>query len=373
MNRLRFALFPIVLLVLQLFQDGQAQSILKPGFEAEEYAALLGLTPRTPSQEVTDQFRVPFPSNCTHKYRSPSGPLDNLWDLYIRNDDVAIIEIRGTTAKTKSWLENFYAGMVPAEGSIQIAENETFNYKLADDPRAAVHVGWLTGLASIAPDIIEKINEYHKKGFTEFILMGHSQGGAIAYLLDSYIHYDPQNLIPDGLLIKTYNSAAPKPGNLYYAYDYDYINRGGWALHVVNTIDWVPQTPISVQVLDDFTEVNPFADMETFTSSMGWLEKVVVKSIFRKMDRSLRKSQKKLLKYLGFKLFNFIEPYMDGMVEPEYLESMNYTPAGTPVVLRPTSEYYQEFLPTSKDNIFKNHLGRAYYYLLRENYHIKPK
>ena len=51
-----------------------------------------------------------------------------------------------------------------------------------------------------------------------------------------------------------------------------------------------------------------------------------VKSIFRKMDRSLRKAQKKLLKYLGFKLFNFIEPYMDGMIEPEYVENYELYP-----------------------------------------------
>jgi len=354
--------------ILLFILPAHPQSKLKPGFNAEEYADMLGLTPKTPELFNTDRFSVPYPVACKHVYRSPAGPLDNLWDLYIRDDSVGIIEIRGTTANTRSWLENFYAGMVAAQGSIQIAENENFKYKLADDPRAGVHVGWLTGLASIAPDIIDKINEYHARGIREYILMGHSQGGAIAYLLDSYLHYDTLDLLPDDLILKTYNSAAPKPGNHYYACDYDYINSGGWALHVVNTVDWVPQTPISVQVLDDFTEVNPFVDMATFTSSMGWLQKVLVRSIFRKMDRSLRKAQKKLLKYLGFKLFDFIESYMDGMAEPVYMESMNYTPAGTPVILRPTDRYFKEYLPTAKDNVFKNHLGRAYYFLLRENY-----
>jgi len=344
------------------------QSKLQPGFNAEEYADMLGLTPKTPELFHSDRYSVPYPSEYKHVYRSPAGPLDNLWDLYIRDDKIGIIEIRGTTARTKSWLENFYAGMVAASGRIQISENEIFIYKLADDSRAGVHAGWLTGLASIAPGIIDKINEYHARGIYEYILMGHSQGGAIAYLLNSYLHYDTLGLIPDNLLIKTYNSAAPKPGNHYYACDYDYINAGGWALHVVNTVDWVPQTPISVQTLDDFTEVNPFVDTETFTSSMGWLQKVVVRSIFRKMERSLEKAQRKLLKYLGLKLFDFIEPYMDGMVEPVYLESMNYTPAGTPVILQPNDRYFKEYLPTAKDNVFKNHLGRAYYFLLRENY-----
>ena len=357
-----------VLASMLFIPQAGAQEVLKPGFDAEEYADMLGLTPRIPDLFNSDQFSVPYPTEYNHVYRSPAGPLDNLWDLYVRDDHIGVIEIRGTTAKTKSWLENFYAGMVPARGVIQISENEKFIYKLADDPRAGVHAGWLTGLADLAPDIIEKLNAYYASGIKEYILMGHSQGGAIAYLLDSYLHYDTLKLLPDDLLIKTYNSAAPKPGNHYYACDYDFINAGGWALHVVSTIDWVPQTPISVQVLDDFTEINPFVDMETFTSSMGWLQKVLVRSIFRKMERSLEKAQKKLLKYLGFKLFKFIEPYMDGMSEPVYLESMNYTPAGTPVILRPTDRYYKEYLPTAKDNVFKNHVGRAYYFLLMENY-----
>jgi len=257
------------------------QKILKPGFDPVEYAKLLGTTDKIPEPNTDNQLSVPIPTDYKHVYRSDVTALDNRWDLFLSDDNLGIIEIRGTTAHTKSWLENFYAGMVPATGTLQIELNEKFNYKLADDPKAAVHTGWLTGLASMIPSIIKKINEYYAKGVTEFILMGHSQGGGIVFLLDSYLHYDLNNLIPDDIIFKTYNSAAPKPGNLYYAYDYDYINRGGWAFRVVNPIDWVPETPISVQTLEDFNEVNPFTDMETFTASMGWLERVVIKSVFR--------------------------------------------------------------------------------------------
>ena len=268
MKTFKFVFLSAVLIIPALLAG---QEILRPGFDAQEYADMLGLTHKIPETASTEGLSVPFPMEYEHVYRSEAGPLDNLFDIYLRKDGVGVLEIRGTTGKTRSWLENFYAGMVAAEGSIQLGTNEKFNYKLADDTLATVHAGWLTGLASMAENIIDRLNEYYKKGVKEFILMGHSQGGAIVFLLDSYLHYDPDGLIPDDMVFKTYNSAAPKPGNLHYSYDYDFINRGGWAIRVVSPIDWVPETPISVQTLEDFNEVNPFTDMGTFTSSLNWL------------------------------------------------------------------------------------------------------
>ncbi len=362
----------LVLILLMLCVGTNAQKILKAGFDANEYAKLLGMTDKIPEPVDVNSLRVPVPSGYKHVYRSHASGLDNRWDLFISEDNIGIIEVRGTTSKTRSWLENFYAAQVPATGSLQIGENEKFNYKLAEDPQASVHAGWLTGLASMIPSIIDNINEYYAKGVKEFLLMGHSQGGAIVFLLDSYLHYDLYDLIPDDIIFKTYNSAAPKPGNLYYAYDYDFINRGGWAFRVVNNIDWVPETPISVQTLEDFNEVNPFTDMETFTASMGWLEKVVMKAVFRKTDRSLRKARNRLLKYLGFKVFGFVEDYMDGMVEPAYAPSMNYMPAGTAIILPATERYYQQYVPHARQDVFKHHVARAYYFLLKEHYPLKP-
>ena len=51
------------------------------------------------------------------------------------------------------------------------------------------------------------------------------------------------------LNIKTYCSAAPKPGNLFYAYDFEHITEGGWAFNVVNSADWVPELPSTTQTV----------------------------------------------------------------------------------------------------------------------------
>lgn len=359
----------LALLIFMLaLQSSIAQDILKPGFDPYEYGDLLILTDKQSVAPVGMEVEKHDRPGYTLEYRSDELGLDNRWDLWLRDDNVGMIEIRGTTAKTSSWLENFYAGMVPATGSIQVRGGDKFKYKLAEDADAAVHVGWLTGLATLEPTIVAKINEYYDKGVKEFILMGHSQGAAITFLLNSYLHYDISNKIPDDIHFKTYNSAAPKPGNLYYAYDYNFINRGGWAFRIVNTADWVPESPISVQTLKDFNEVNPFGDPKAFTANMSWLEGVVVKSIFNKMDRSLKKAQKRLLKYLGFKMYKFVEDYMPGMEEPVYVESMNYVPAGSPIILPANENYEINYVQKAKKSVFVNHWAPAYYFLLKEYY-----
>lgn len=366
-NHLLICILLMVSLVNGL-PDVSGQAVLKPGFDAREYAILLNTT-----EDHKKLIReLPALADYEHVYRSEPAELDNLFDIWIGKNGTAILEIRGTTAKTRSWLENFYSGMVPAEGYLQVREDERFHYKVAEIEGASVHVGWLTGLATMIEDILEQISAWHDEGIREFIIMGHSQGGAIAFLLDSYLHYDIDQRVADDIIFKTYNSAAPKPGNLYYAYDYEYINRGGWAMRVVNPLDWVPETPIAVQTLDDFNAVNPFADMGIFTANMAWLEKVVIRSIFRKTDRSLRKAQKKLLKYLGFRLFNFMDPYLPEMQEPEYLRSMNYCPAGNTIILPPNDAYFREYLPQAKENVFRHHYGAAYYFLLKQHYDIRP-
>ena len=78
--------------------------------------------------------------------------MDNLWDLWKDENGVVAISIRGTTAKSISWLANFYAAMVPAKGELKVADDYLFKYQLAANPRATVHVGWLLSLAFLSRD-----------------------------------------------------------------------------------------------------------------------------------------------------------------------------------------------------------------------------
>src|SRR6202008_1816541 len=112
-----------------------------------------------------------------------------------------------------------YMGMISNRGSIIVDKNYIFNYKIAEDTNAYVHLGWMLGLAYMAPEITNQIDQLYKKGIKDILIMGHSQGGGIAFLLRSYLQYLNEKTLPKDIVYKTYCSAPPKPGNLYYSYD----------------------------------------------------------------------------------------------------------------------------------------------------------
>lgn len=197
--------------------------------------------------------------------------------------------------------------------------------------------------------------------------MGHSQGGAIAYLLRSYLQYLPTTVLPSDITYKTYCSAAPKPGNEYYADDFNFITRDGWALHVVNPLDWVPQTPITVQTLEDFNPANPFIHIKSTLKKQKFLARIYLKLVYGKMDRGTKKAARRLSKYLGNHVYKFIHKSLPQFQQPNYVKSQNYIPAGYPVVLLPYPGYEESYKFNGK-NVFVYHGIDAYYDLVNHYY-----
>lgn len=338
---------------------------LKSGFDAAEYAGLLAL--RFDSLEKGYEVRISPALSYKLIYQTPEVGLFNKCDFWLRNDNVVIINIRGTIGKTESWLENFYSAMIPATGKLQLNDSTFFNYKLAERSNAYVHVGWTIGMAYLAPFIVKELNELYKEGHKEVIIFGHSQGGAIAYLTRSYLQYLTASQLPKDIVFKTYCSAAPKPGNLYYAYDFDFITRNGWAFRIVNSADWVPETPLTVQTLDDMNEVNPVVNYKSSTQSMSWFVRMYVNSAYKKMDKTADKGVKFYQKYLGKAVFNQVKKTLPQLREPDYAPSNYYLPAGTQIALIADSAYYERFKFTGK-NVFVHHYYEAYLYLLGQYY-----
>lgn len=340
---------------------GSAQA-LRPGFDPQEYIRLLEVSNRqidTPWKE--GPHMLPEPRGCRLVYRSPIVGLDNRWDLWLQGDSLGIISIRGSVGIEKSWLENFYAAMVPATGILQLNDSTTFRYKLAEDFKASVHVGWLIGMASLAPTVVEKIREYSARGIRSWVIMGHSQGGSIAFLLRSYLHYLDKGLLGgQELTFKTYCSAASKPGNLYYAYDFDYITRDGWALRVVNTRDWVPEVPFSVQTLKDLNAVNPFAKASVFS-------KLFLGDSYGEMDEATAHAEEVYEGDLGHKVFLKVRNYLPQLVEPAYVPTVAYATAGATVVLPPYPGYDKTYVGSALQ-VMVHHGLNAYYDLVRHDY-----
>ena len=354
--------FFIFFIITSLPVQGQR---LKPGFNKQEFLKMIYLSGRQ-ADTVAYYKNIPSPERFRIVYRSPMLGLDNRWDLALSKDSVAAISIRGTTRTNTSWLENFYAAMVPATGSIMLSKEFTFNYQLAQNPQAAVHVGWLLGTAAISRDVVAKIDSCTQLGYRNFMIVGHSQGGAIAYLLTSYVRQlQQQGKLAGRLQFKTYCIAAPKPGNLYYAYDFEAATAGGWAFNVVNTADWVPETPISIQTLQDFNPNNPFIQAPALIKKQKFPRNLVFRYGYNRLNKPTQKARRINQKYLGTLAGKFAKKQLPEFVPPAYFPSANYMRAGTFVILQADAAYYKVYPPTG-ENVFSHHLLGPYLYLARK-------
>lgn len=363
MNCRRFLIL-FLLVVSYLQPAAQLPLNLYPGFDKSEYHELLRITAH--QADSLWEPKVPAPAHSKLIYRSPVTGLDNRWFLWKFSDSVAVVSIRGTTEKAISWMENFYAATVPASGTLQLSDSITFNYHLADNPAAAVHAGWLIGMAFLSRDIMPRIDSCYKTGIRQFIVMGHSQGGAIAYLLSSYLRNQQRSQqLPADIRFKTYCSAAPKPGNLYYAYEFEALMQYGWAFTVVNTADWVPETPVSIQTLQDFNVTNPFINIDPIIKKQKFPRNLVMRHMYNRLNKSTRSAMSTYRKYLGKTTSGLLKSSLPGYKSPDYTNGMNYMRCGTPVVLLADTTYYQQF-PDSKTQMFTHHSLTAYQFLLNK-------
>ncbi len=356
---MNFKLYILSLFVF-FFHLTNAQK-LQPGFDKQEYIDLMKL-----SAQIDDSaYRAAFPTSPRFhlSYRSPVMGLDNRWDLWTTGEGLGIISVRGTTKNAVSWLGNFYAAMVPAKGALKLSDKETFTYELSSHPKAAVHVGWLLSTAYLAKDMLPKIDSCYKNGIKDIVIMGHSQGGAIVFLLTAYLYsLQLQGSLPADIRFKTYCSAGPKPGNLYFAYEYERLTQGGWAYNVVNSADWVPETPLSLQTVNDFNTVNPFANAKPFIKKQKGLKRWALSYAYGRLDKPARRAVKNYQKYLGTYVFKTVKKVLPEFSAPEYYNSNHYVRTGNTIVLLADDAYFKLY-PQNKDSIFINHFHAPYLYL----------
>lgn len=346
----------IVLFTFFMWYTGLNAQSIEPGFSISEYTDMLSITDEL-NRFDTANSRLPVSAAYTKMYESEEVGLKNKWTFWKRSDNTGVICIRGTVPSPVSWLANFYAGMIPASGSLTINDSTVFSYKVAADEKATVHVGWMTSLAFIGPDIASQVRKAYAEGVRNFYVTGHSQGGAIAFLVRSYLEYLPG--MPTDIRYKTYCSAAPKPGNIFYSYDFDFINRGGWGFRVINAVDWVPETPFTIQRLTDMNAPNPFMGIDAGLKGQPFLVRTFIKSKFNKMDRRTRKAESTYTKNLGHFLYGQVKKTLPQFKEPAYAPSQQYMTAGTAIVLMPDSAYFSKYSFTGK-NVFVHHGPRPY-------------
>ena len=352
----------LIILTITYYQT-TAQKI-KAGFNPQEYKELLSISVKNFYPSETKD--ITYPANYKRKYHSQPMGLDNVWELWTTTDSIAVISIRGTSADPSSFLANAYAAMVSANGKLTIAENNVFEYELSENPKAAVHIGWLTSMAFLSQDIIPKIDSCYQTGIKDIYITGHSQGGAIAILITSYFNnLQKQGAIPPDIRFKTYSSAGPKVGNQYFANDYNILTQDGWGYNVINPNDWVPESFLTVQTMEDFPDINIFATVKDGIDNQSFFKKIIAKTFYNKVAKPSKKDQRKYQKYFGKMVSKRIKEKLPGFINPTYYHSSNYIQSGNIYVLKADSDYHKLF-PYDKTKLMQHHQPNAYYYLINE-------
>jgi hypothetical protein len=362
---MKYLIFSIILLFTS--SNFYGQNLLKPGFDPDEYKTLLKISERQ-MDSTRFELNLSWPANYSRVYKSPITGMDNCFEIWLNSKNQTIVlSIRGTTTESISWIENFYSGMIPSEGSLKVDSSGFKKYKVAKNSKAYVHAGWMIGMMSMADNMKSQMMKYYDQGYRNFIIFGHSQGGAIAYLFRSYLEYSEQSM-PYDMILKTISSAPPKVGNLYYAYDYEFITQGGWGIRVVNSLDWVPEVPFGTQTLTDINDLNPFSDVDAAFKNMGFFQRIYLKSVYKKLDKSTKIAKKRYTKYLGIKAFKLVKEHLPEAEIPNYSNSYAYTTVGSPIILIPGDAYFANYLPKATMGVFNHHMMYPYWLAAMETF-----
>lgn len=342
--------------------------VLHPGFDKSEYIETLKINHKAHIEldKWGEVKTMADPEDFNFVYRSPVVAFDNKWDLWIHKEKpVALVAVQGSIQTEASFLANLYAAMIPAKGELQLDKDFLFKYKLGEHPDAAVQVGWFVAMAYLSRTIVPKLDSCYNAGIKDFILTGHSQGGGITFMLTAYLeNLKLDKKLPADIRFKTYCSAGPKPGNLFFAYDYEKVTAGGWAYNVVNTADWVPDVPFSVQTVDDFTSVNPFRHARSMIKKQKFPANIALRRIYNQLSRPSKRAQKNYEKYLGKMVSRAVKKQIPDFKSPEYFKSNYYVRTGNTIVLYPDQEYFDLYSnDTDNPNIWQHHLPVQYLFL----------
>ncbi|MEO9804836.1 MAG: hypothetical protein ABJF04_16390 [Reichenbachiella sp.] len=236
----------VVLLILILGFRNPSFAQLREGFDPDEAKALIAICNSYTFLDLYGTDTLIVPKDYRKTFTSEVIGLDNMFQVY-ESDKLGVINFRGSTNKTSSWVENMYSAMIPGEGVVKI-NNKDCNYKFASDTAAAVHSGYALAVILLSPILIEQINNLNTKGIYNIMITRHSQGGALAHLSRSYLENLSEDEISPKNKFKTYAFANPMCGNEEFAKEYEVkYCKINMSYSIINPSDLVPKMPMHYQ------------------------------------------------------------------------------------------------------------------------------
>ncbi len=309
-----------------LYAHASAQ--IQPGFSPKEAKDLILLCNSFTYIDLYGSDSSVIPSSCKKVYTSPTYGMDNKFQVYVQNG-IGIINFRGSTDNKSSWLENFYSALIPVEDVIKV-ENGNFYYKVGKDTAGGVHAGYILALSHFQEDVLIQMKNLNQKGIYNFIITGHSQGGALAQVLRASLEYLPESKVSKKNKYKVYSFANPMIGNFEFAKEYNknYSEKElSFSLH--NPEDIVPQMPMSY---NDSTYWKESALTLLGGDDAPSKKSMLLDGFIQTFENPIKKLSNVLAKNLNKQL----EKDLGTIEMPKFKNDINYCHTGKLILLPPT-------------------------------------
>jgi len=340
------------------------------------------ITPATMDSRV----RIASEDPLVDKYdptQNGFGPFNTAWTLWHKSGTTTwALVFRGTVfSNVPTVKEDVLLTTVAARNGLAIGKTK-LPATFAVLPRAEVHEGFAYGAVSALfykkNGALSVVREMLPPGST-LILVGHSQGAAVAVLAHALLYYaqnppdggDPFSMKDRHYVLQSYTFAQPRPGNVQFALDFARITNGGATSFALNnTIDPVTMVPtthsFTVGAFEDSPNNKNWGFMRTLNDGLNALSRAWNRGLQTELHH-MKDSDKDIGKY-DFQLEQW------GVINPGPTpKSQNYATAGNIIPLightnKAVLGYYND--RDDQYDEFIQHHATTYRRLLEELFHV---
>ena len=87
---------------------------------------------------------------------------------------------------------------------------------------------------------------------------------------------------------------------------------------MVNSADWVPEVPISIQTVNDFNTTNPFTNAKAGIKKQKFPKRAALQYVYKQLTKHTLKAQKRYQQYLGNKASKYVQSQLKEFQIPVY-------------------------------------------------------